>query len=56
MVSVKIFSVLGSEVFNTNIKGNPSIRIQPTSVETGIYIVQVEIEGKQINKKVVFEK
>ena len=55
-VAVKIFSVLGSEVFNTNIKGNPRIRIQPTSVETGIYIVQIEVQGKQINKKVVFEE
>lgn len=54
-VHVKIFSVLGSEIFSEKIQSSEKFIIKPSKVETGIYIVRLETEGKTIRKKVIFE-
>ncbi len=54
-VKVQMFSVLGSEIYNQTFKGNNKLVVQPNTVETGVYIIRLEIEGKVKTKKVVFE-
>ncbi|CAL2064827.1 T9SS type A sorting domain-containing protein [Tenacibaculum sp. 190524A05c] len=54
-VSVQIYSVLGSEVYSESMLGTSKLIIQPETLEVGVYIVRLEIEGKIINKKVIFE-
>ena len=54
-VSVQIYSVLGTEVYSESMLGTSKLIIQPETLEVGVYIVRLEIEGKIINKKVIFE-
>ncbi|CAL2080476.1 T9SS type A sorting domain-containing protein [Tenacibaculum sp. 190524A05c] len=54
-VSVQIYSVLGTEVYSESMPGASKLVIQSETLEVGVYIVRLEIEGKIINKKVIFE-
>ncbi|WP_075343890.1 LamG-like jellyroll fold domain-containing protein [Tenacibaculum agarivorans] len=55
-VEIQLYSVLGSKVYSQSVKGSNTIIIQPvSSFGAGIYIVRLELEGKTIHKKVIFE-
>ncbi|MCH2035284.1 MAG: T9SS type A sorting domain-containing protein [Tenacibaculum sp.] len=54
-VSVQIYSVLGTEVYSESMQGESKLIIQPETLEVGVYIVRLKIEGNIINKKVIFE-
>ena len=54
-VKIQLFSILGSEVYSETKQGNNAITITPNIVKTGVYIVRVGVNGKQVNKKIIFE-
>lgn len=56
IATVKLYAVLGSEVYSSKIVGDTVTKITPIVVETGIYIVKVEGETVTTSKKIVFNK
>ncbi|CAM1345180.1 T9SS type A sorting domain-containing protein [Tenacibaculum amylolyticum] len=53
---VKLYSVLGSEIYSSKIVGDTMNKITPDVLETGIYIVRVEGTAGITSKKIVFNK
>ncbi|CAM1344579.1 hypothetical protein TAMYLO_680003 [Tenacibaculum amylolyticum] len=56
MAIVKLYSVLGSEIYSSKIVGDTMNKITPDVLETGIYIVRVEGTAGITSKKIVFNK
>jgi hypothetical protein len=52
---VKLFNILGKQVFSTSFKSNGVQEISLPKLATGIYIVQVATENGKLNKKIVLE-
>ncbi|MCH2035280.1 MAG: T9SS type A sorting domain-containing protein [Tenacibaculum sp.] len=52
---VQVFSVLGSEVLNEEFKGNNKIVVRTNNVQTGVYIVRIDMNGTVKSKKVVLD-
>lgn len=55
-ITVKLFSLLGSEVYNEELTGANSLTIRPTEVEVGVYLVRIATDRGIKTKKVVFKK
>ncbi|WP_299715632.1 T9SS type A sorting domain-containing protein [uncultured Tenacibaculum sp.] len=54
-VKVQLFSILGSEVHSETVQGNNTITITPNTMGTGVYIVRVGVDGKEVNKKIIID-
>jgi hypothetical protein len=52
---VQVFSVLGSEVLNEEFKGNNKIVVRTNNVQTGVYIVRINMNGTVKSKKIVLD-
>jgi hypothetical protein len=53
--NIKLFNILGKQVFNSSFKTNGVKDISLPSLATGVYIVQLETEAGNLNKKIVLE-
>tara|TARA_R110002153_G_scaffold264365_7_gene426250 strand:- start:2108 stop:3055 length:948 start_codon:yes stop_codon:yes gene_type:complete len=53
--TVKLFTILGKQVLNTAFTSNGVRDISLPNLSTGVYIVQVENEAGQLNKKITIE-
>jgi hypothetical protein len=53
--SIKLFNILGKQVLNTSFSANGNNDISLPKLATGIYIVQLETENGNINKKITLE-
>lgn len=53
--SIKMFNILGKQVFSTSFKSNGVSEINLPQLSTGVYIVQLENETGSLNKKIVLE-
>lgn len=53
--SIKLFNILGKQVFNTSFKSKGIQDISLPKLATGIYIVQLETESGKLNKKITLE-
>ena len=53
--NLKVFNILGKQVFNTSFKSTGVSEINLPQLSTGIYIVQLENEAGRLNKKIVLE-
>jgi hypothetical protein len=56
MNSIKVHDIAGKKVFSEELHGKNSMhQLNLSSVETGIYIVQIETEKGSIYKKMIVE-
>lgn len=53
--NIKLFNILGMQVFNSSFKNNGVQDISLPRLPTGVYIVQLETEEGNLNKKIVLE-
>ncbi len=53
--NVKLYNVLGKQVFNTSFMANSIKDISLPKLTTGVYIVQLENQNGTLNKKIVLE-
>ena len=53
--NIKMFNILGKQVFKTSFKSTGVSEINLPQLSTGVYIVQLENENGKLNKKVVLE-
>ncbi|PQJ78732.1 T9SS type A sorting domain-containing protein [Polaribacter porphyrae] len=53
--NIKLFTILGKQVLNTNFNSNGVHDVALPQLSTGVYIVQLESEKGKLNKKIVLE-
>ena len=53
--SVKLFNILGEQIMNVSFEANGVKDISLPKLATGIYVVQLQTEKGQLNKKIVLE-
>lgn len=54
-IKIKLFNILGKQVLNSSFKTNGVKDISLPNLATGVYIVQLETEAGNLNKKIVLE-
>jgi hypothetical protein len=54
-VSVKLFNLLGKQMMHTSFEATTSKDIALSDLATGIYVVQLETENGNLNKKIILE-
>ena len=52
-VKLNIFNMLGKQVYQNQFSTEAPIRVQNTGLEAGIYLIQVEIDGKTSTQKLI---
>ena len=52
---VKIYNILGKQVYNASFEGRGVNDISLPNVRAGVYIIQLETESGTLNKKVIIE-
>ncbi|WP_075344006.1 BspA family leucine-rich repeat surface protein [Tenacibaculum agarivorans] len=55
-VSVALFSIVGSQVYNESFTATERLQITPQTLETGVYIVRLTTENRTVTKKILFDK
>ncbi|WP_226789111.1 T9SS type A sorting domain-containing protein [Polaribacter porphyrae] len=55
LTEIKMYSILGKEVFKRSFKGNGSNSIEIPSLKQGIYIIELQNEQTKFNKKIVLK-
>jgi hypothetical protein len=53
--SVKLFNLIGKEVYRTSFKSNNIQNVSLSKLSKGLYIVQIQSEGSILNKKIILE-
>jgi hypothetical protein len=53
--SVKLFNLIGKEVYRTSFKSNNTQNVSLSKLSKGLYIVQIQSEGSILNKKIILE-
>lgn len=53
--SIKLFDVLGKEVFTENFEAKGKNDFELLNLKKGMYIVSLKSEGKSVNKKIILE-
>lgn len=53
--TVKLFNVLGKQMMKTSFETSGSDEVSLSNLATGVYIVQLETENGQLNKKIILE-
>jgi len=53
--NLKVFSVLGEELADTNINSNGVSKISLASLATGVYVIKLNSESVNITKKIILE-
>ena len=54
--NVKVYTVLGKEVFSTSVTAQQKARVQlPTNLTNGVYLVKLQTANGSVNKKVILE-
>jgi len=52
-VKLNIFNMLGKQVYQNQFSTEAPIRVSNTDFEAGIYLIQVEIDGKTSTQKLI---
>jgi len=53
--NIKLFTILGKQIFNNSFEANGAKEISLPKLATGVYIVQLETAAGKLNKKIILE-
>lgn len=52
---VRILDITGKEIIHQNVNGNETLKLDVSDFASGVYTIQMEVDGKVLNSKVIVE-